>query len=116
MTLDNFMLAVHVVLCLSIFWSCFCRQTHSNQHTTRPQVRAVFWLLAVAALVLGIAPWAQSLWRWPPYYPSWPELGMLAAIALVQLATAHYWRKGVPASFAPLSPMIKTRTGRAFNF
>lgn len=100
MTLDNGLQAAHVVLCAAIFWSCLCRQARSTQHTTRPQIRAAFWLLSVASLTLGIAPWAQLLWpEWPAYSVTWPGLLMLLAVALVQMTTAHFWREGVPASF-----------------
>jgi hypothetical protein len=97
--LDTLMLMMHVALCAVIFWTCFCRQARST-HRTRPQIRAAFWLLAVGALVLGAAPWAPALWDWPHYYPTWPVLLLQAAVAHVQLATAHYWRRGVPDSFA----------------
>lgn len=100
MMLDTLMLCMHVVLCAAIFWSCFCRQARASKHTTRPQIRAAFWLLAVGSIVLGIAPWAPALWpEWPGHSVTLPELLMLAAVAVVQVATAHYWRKGVPASF-----------------
>lgn len=101
MTRDTLMLLLHAILCAAIFWSCFCRQARSEKHTTRPQIRAVFWLLSVAAMSLGMAPWAPALWpEWPTYRVTWPELLMLAAIAAVQLATAHYWHQGVPRSFS----------------
>ena len=98
--IDAIKLALHVGLCAVVFWSCFCRQAHSTKHTTRPQIRVAFWLLAVASLTLGIAPWAHMLWpEWPIYRITSPELLMLFAIASVQLATAHYWRHGAPSCF-----------------
>lgn len=101
MTLDTAMLTAHLVLCAAIFWSCFCRQARSTRHTTRPQIRAAFWLLSVASMALGIAPWAPALWDWAPVYSvAWPVLLMLLAVAVVQMTTAHYWRRGVPASFS----------------
>ena len=93
-------LALHVGLCAIVFWSCFCRQAHSTKHTTRPQIRIAFWLLAVASMTLGIAPWAHSIWpECPVYRVATPNLLMLLAIAAVQLATAHYWRRGAPSRF-----------------
>ena len=100
MTMHLATLVAHEVLCAVVFWSCFCRQAHSTKHTTRPQIRAAFWLLAVASMALGIAPWAHAIWpECPAYQITAPNLLMLLAIAGVQLATAHYWRRGVPASF-----------------
>lgn len=116
MTLDTAMLTAHLVLCAAIFWSCFCRQARSTRHTTRPQIRGAFWMLSVAAVALGIAPWAPALWVWAPAYSvTWPVLLMLLAVATVQMTTAHYWRRGVPASFSVPADSVQAGSRNGFT-
>jgi hypothetical protein len=93
--------ALHLALSAALFWTCFCRQTRSTVHTTRADIRAAFWLLSIAAVVIGVAPYASALLPelFPPYTITWPDLLLLAGIVVVQGVTAQHWRDGVPVPF-----------------
>lgn len=85
-------LSVWEVLAAALFYSCFCRAAFTNKRNTRRDVRWVFTYLGVMSLLCVLAP----LWG---YEPDGFTTALLGAIALVQLVTAHHWRRGVPAQF-----------------
>lgn len=87
------MIAAHVVLCLALFYTVFCRAVRMDRFTHRP-IRFVLQLLGTVAAV-GVAVPVH----WPAWQPDWFSLALLASVTAVQLVTAHYWAKGVPASF-----------------
>ena len=93
--------ALHLVLSAALFWTCFCRQARATVATTRAYVRGAFWVLSVAAIVVGVAPYGHALWpTWFDFYvPGWPDVMLLAAIVGVQAVTAVHWRHGVPEVF-----------------
>lgn len=92
---------LHLALAAALFWTCFCRQTRSTVQTTRADIRAAFWLLSIAAIVIGVAPYAGLLLPdlFPIYTVTWPDVLLLAAIVVVQAVTAQHWRDGVPLPF-----------------
>jgi len=110
---------LHLVLCVALFWTCFCRQTRTTS-TTRADIRFAFWVLSVAAIVAGTAPWANVLWPevFHHYETSWIDVLLLAAIVLVQAVTAVHWRHGVPYNFqmdaGETMPISSDPTGSAW--
>jgi hypothetical protein len=90
---------LHTLLCAALFYTAWCRIVHTTRHTRDP-IRWAFSLLAVAAIFLGIAPWAHKLWPWAARLQiTWSELLILAAFLGVQVTTSTYWRRGVPRDF-----------------
>jgi hypothetical protein len=93
--MKSYILCMHSLMCISIFWSAWCRLVKVGP-STRESIRISFTLLGVAALVLGVAPWAPLLWPWFPHYDIHPAvLLLLAANTGVLLAMAHNWRHPV---------------------
>jgi len=92
MTAGAALLVMHEALCLVVLWSVFCRAVQSTSRV-RVAVRASFVALGLVASAGLVAPLAWGL------QPGWFSMALLAAIALVQIVTAHYWRNGVPARF-----------------
>jgi hypothetical protein len=97
------LLAVQVGMCAVLGWSVLCRATRTNGDTRR-EVR---WAMAFEGFTTGLLAGAPFL---PVIYPrsstfSWQAgttpaavwILFLLSILLVQLATAKYWREGVPA-------------------
>lgn len=90
---------LHSLLCAALFYTAWCRIVHTDRQT-RPYIRWAFSMLAIASIVLGIAPWAHKLWPWAARLQiTWSELLMLAAFVGVQVSTSFYWRHGVPRDF-----------------
>lgn len=100
-TLPLLLQALHLVLALVLFYTCFCRQTRSTAATTKADVRGAFWLLSIAAVVVAAAPYGHLLWPelFQPDAVTWPDVLLLAGIVLVQVVTARHWRDGVPTAF-----------------
>ena len=86
------LLVLHEVLCLVVLWSVFCRAVQSTARV-RVAIRASFVFLGLVASAGLVAPLAWGM------HPGWFSMALLAAIALVQIVTAHYWRNGVPPRF-----------------
>lgn len=86
------MLIAHELLCLVVLWSVFCRAVQSTARV-RVAIRAAFFGLGIVASAGVVAPLAWGL------QPGWFSMLLLAAIAVVQVVTAHYWRHGVPPRF-----------------
>jgi hypothetical protein len=86
---------LYVCLCVALAFTSWCRLVHSTTRTPEP-VRLGFVVMAVAAAAAAIAPWAYG-WAWlGGLYPrwggaSWPQTCLVAAVLLVQLATARFW-------------------------
>jgi hypothetical protein len=87
------LVALHVLLSLLLFWSCFCRATMMSGSTTRRDVRLAFFALAIAAVVAMFAP---LVWQWQPDQVSLP---LLIGITVVQSITSRHWKGRVPAVF-----------------
>lgn len=83
---------VYLVACAAVAWSGYCRLVRTDVGTILA-IRAVMWLLTVAALAAGTA---VLVWG---HVPRWPDAALAAAIAAVQVVTAVLWRDGVPESF-----------------
>jgi len=88
----NTLILIHELLCLALFYSVFCRAVRTCTRV-RADVRLAFVALGVVACVGMAAPLAWGM------VPSLFGLALLAAVALVQLVTAHYWQSGVPDRF-----------------
>lgn len=85
-------LVVWELSALALFYSCFCRASFTSKANTKRDIRWAFTFLGVMALVSVLAPF----WG---YDPDGFTTALLTAIAVVQLTTAHHWRKGVPDAF-----------------
>jgi hypothetical protein len=84
---------------LIFVWSCavlaytgFCRLVRTDVRTAL-HIRAVFWLMTVAAVNAGLS---VILWG---YQPGWPAAALTGCMAAVQVATSVLWRYGVPAEY-----------------
>ena len=86
------MLAIHEILSLALFYTCFCRAVRTNK-TVKKDVLAAFWFLGVIASMAMFAPLAFG-WR-----PDFVSLGLLSAIVTVQAVTSVHWRHGIPKEF-----------------
>lgn len=86
------LIVIHELLCIVLACSVFERGRQMT-HYVRRDVRAVFFVLFVAAVVGLVAP--LSL----PWSPDWWSLLLLAAIVAVQLVTSAHWARGVPHQF-----------------
>lgn len=83
---------VYLLACAALAYSGFCRLVRTDVATVLA-IRAVMWLLTVAALA---ASGAVLVWG---HVPGWADAGLASAMACVQLVTAGLWRDGVPDSF-----------------
>lgn len=77
---------------LALVYSCFCRATYTSKANTKRDIRWAFTLLGVMGLLSVMAPF----WG---YDPDGFTVALLVVITLVQITTAHHWRRGVPAQF-----------------
>lgn len=103
------MLVLQVLMAMVLAWSCLCRATKTNGDTRR-EVRWAMTFEGVAVGLLGGAPFLPVLMpadtqaianyfhtAWPPgHTPLAIWILFLVSIFGVQLATAKYWRDGVP--------------------
>lgn len=76
----------------ALSYTGFCRAVAMSA-STLPAIRHSFAALCAAGAAVALA----ALFR--PDVLTWSLIGLLAAMLLVQLATARYWRPGVPSSF-----------------
>lgn len=88
---------------MALGWSCFCRLVRTDDRTIR-EIRLAIWFEGVAAGLVLLAPVMPLLdpvhFTWTAWStPSWVWLVLLVAATLVQVATAHHWRDGVPRDF-----------------
>lgn len=86
------LLIVHELLCIVLACSVFERGRQMD-HYVRCDVRAVFFILFVVAMVGIVSPLAFS------WAPDWWSLLLLTAIVAVQLVTSAHWSHGVPRQF-----------------
>lgn len=77
---------------LALFYSCFCRASHTHKGNTVRAIRWAFTLLGVVSILCVLAP----LWD---YAPEGMAVLLLGTFTVVQVTTAHHWRKGIPAAF-----------------
>ena len=83
---------VYLLSCFIVGYCGFCRLVHTDL-TTKWCIRAIFWLLTVAAITN-----ATAILFWA-YAPGWPAAMLAVAIAAVQMATVLLWQEGVPKAF-----------------
>lgn len=86
------MLAVHEVLSIALFYTCFCRAMKTSKQVKR-DVLAAFWLLGAVASAAIFSPLAFG-WQ-----PDCMSIALLAAVVIVQIVTAAHWREGIPKEF-----------------
>lgn len=86
------MLAIHEVLAIALFATCFCRAVQTDR-SVRKDVLAAFWVLGMVACIAIFAPVAFG-WR-----PDWMSLALLAGTLTVQVVTGVHWKHGVPKEF-----------------
>jgi len=87
------MIAAHILLCVALFYSVFCRAVRMDR-TTHSPIRLVLQLLGTVAAIGVAVPL-----HWPAWHPDWFGLALLASITAVQFVTAYYWARHVPPSF-----------------
>jgi len=87
------MIEAHVVLCLALFYSVFCRCVRMDASTHRP-IRLVLWMLGTVAAIGLAAPL-----HWPHWTPDFFSLALLASVTAMQMVTAYYWSKSLPPAF-----------------
>jgi hypothetical protein len=85
-------LAMFEAFAALIFWSCFCRASHTSKANTKRDVRWAFTLLGVVSIVCIVAPFFG-------YVPDLISIALVGSTAMVQLATSYHWRRGVPVQF-----------------
>ena len=83
---------IFVTSCGVLAYTGFCRLVRTDARTVL-HIRAVFWLLTVAAVNGGLA---VILWG---YQPGWPAAALTVCMAAVQVATSVLWRYGVPDDY-----------------
>lgn len=76
----------------TLFYTTFCRATHMSKGSTKRDIRWSFTLLGIVAIVGMVAPLYG-------HDPDPLEICFLGAICIVQVVTAHHWRRGVPPPF-----------------
>lgn len=97
-------LMLQAAFAAALAWSCFCRLVKTDSRTVREILLAI-WFEGLAAGFVMLAPVMPLLWpahcHWPAWStPTWIWLLLLLAAGLVQIATARYWRDGVPDDFS----------------
>lgn len=97
------MLIAHELLCLVLIFTVFCRAVRMDG-TVRIDVRLAFFLLGAVACMGVPAPLVLG------FYPNAFTLLLLGGIALVQIVTSRYWRRGVPLSFYRPDRMPRRRS------
>ena len=92
-------IALHTLLCVALLLTVLVRLFRTDDQTFEA-VRLAFWLLAVAAIIGLLAPWAHKMFPWfGRFKPHASTLLMEAGIVAVQLVTAKHWRTCVPSQF-----------------
>ena len=86
------MLALHEILSIALFYTCFCRAVRTNK-TVRKDVLAAFWFLGVIASIAMFAPLAFG------WHPDFISVALMAAIVIVQVVTSAHWTDGIPKEF-----------------
>lgn len=86
------LILLHELLCIVLVCSVFARGRQMT-HYVRRDIRAVFSVLFLAAMVGIVAPLALA------WSPDWWSLLLLVAIVAVQLVTSAHWVCGVPHQF-----------------
>ena len=84
---------VHVILCLALLYSQFCRAVKTDR-TTKLPVLLAFYALTVAVVFSLFAPVILPGWQ-----PSPDSVLFMFAVLVVQAVTAMHWRHGVPVAF-----------------
>lgn len=92
MDLQSSALVLHMVLCVGLWYSVFCRAVREDK-SVLPAIRLAFAFLGGAALLALVAP---LVWGW---HPDPVTLLLLLAMLVVQLVTARHWRHGVPGQY-----------------
>lgn len=88
----NALVLAHELLCVTLFYTVFCRAV-STDEKVKVDVRFAFFVLGVVACMGMVAPIAWG------YEPHPFALALLAAVVIVQVITAHHWAHGVPEQF-----------------
>jgi cation transport ATPase len=95
----SFKVGLHLLLCLVLLATVLARMVRMDGDT-REAISVSFWLLAVAAGLGLIAPFAHQLWpEFGRFRIHWTTLAIEAAFVAVQLSTARHWRVAVPSQF-----------------
>jgi len=96
---EQSLLIAHTAFCIVIAYSSWCRIITTTKNATRRAIRWSFAWSTAAAVLLALAPFLDYIPWWPTYVMHWSTVFVLAGFTFVQISTAYYWRKGVPASF-----------------
>lgn len=93
----TFTYVAYTLVCLALFYTCFCRLVFMNRDTY-PAIRLAFVALATVCLVCAALPF------WVGYRPTPYDLLMPGSILAVQGVTARYWHNGAPTHFQRCAP------------
>lgn len=114
----DMILVIQLIAGVALFYSSFCRLTHTTLETIT-EIRMAIWAQSVAALSIIFCPFL------PLFEPScwWPAMTtpieawalLVASSAAIQIATARHWVNGIPASY--IKPQHRTvRRRRSTDF
>jgi hypothetical protein len=84
---------IHIVICLALLYSQFCRAVKTDR-TTKMPVLLAFYALTVAVVFSLFAPAVLPGWQ-----PSPDSILFMFAVLVVQAVTSVHWRHGVPDAF-----------------
>lgn len=83
---------IHLGLCLTLFYTCFCR-TVKMDADTRHEIRACIVALGGSSFAYGFAPWA---WGQPATISG---CVFIACATAMQITSSYFWSKSFPEAF-----------------
>lgn len=91
--IQELLMLIHVGVCLSLIYGCFCRAVLTDANTWQP-MRLANVVLAFCIFVVLLAPILAPGWS-PDIFMIIVEVGVLVARSV----SSFYWRRGVPPQY-----------------
>ena len=88
----NYLVMLHEVLCIAMFYGAFCRAVWANKQT-KPAMLMVIRATGAVATVGMLAPIS---WH---YQPDWYAMLLLSLTVAAQFIASSHWRDGIPHIF-----------------